>query len=158
MQAAEAADRLVLVAGPGPELIGAILLLSIGFAGLAVGALLLRRGQIAALALIGLFGLVIVAAVVILAVVPARVVVDRAGIEVRIGPFHELRAWAELGDVAVRRGPFGAWLFLQDRVGDPALAATRRLPSRLRLCLGATAFEPRQIEMRIAAWRVAAAR
>jgi hypothetical protein len=147
------ADRIVLVAGPGPEVLAALLILAIAMAGLAVGILMANRGRAEAWSLVGLFGLLALASMLALTHVPTRLVLDRSGAELAFWMLGDRRSWNDIAAVNVRRGHFGAWIsFTGSGRERRVLSLWSRWPG---LFVPDAAIEPHEIAMRIEAWRLA---
>jgi hypothetical protein len=148
-------DRLVLVASVGPETLAALLMLAIGVAGAAVGAIMARRGRVEALSLVGLFGLLILGALFALAHLPARLSIDRNGIDVALWGFRQHRGWHDIAAVDVRRDGFGTWLWFAERPGQSRVPAI--WPPRAgfpdRLAAGRNPSD-RHADRRVAACRI----
>jgi hypothetical protein len=151
------ADRIVLVPGVGPEILAALLLLSIGIAGIAVGILMFRRGRVEALSLTGIFGFVILGALVALLHLPTRLVFDRDGIDLTWWMVREHRGWRELSAIDVANGRLGVWVRWLEQ---PENASALRFlwPPRAGFFVGTSPVEPHQLVMRIEAWRLGAGR
>ena len=146
-------DRLVLIASVGPEALVALLLLAIGIAGTAVGVIMQRRGGAEAWSLAGVFGLIVLAALLALAHLPTRLALGRDGIDVAHFMFRQHRGWHDIAAVDVRRDRFGTWFWFTERPG--ASAGLAIWPSRAGFLVGALPLEPHQLAMRIDAWRLA---
>jgi hypothetical protein len=152
-----AADRIVLVPAIGPEILAALLLLAIGVAGAAVGLVMFRRGRVEALSLSGIFGLVILAALVALFHLPTRLALDRDGVDLGWWLIREHRGWRDIAAVDVARGRLGAWIRVVERP-ESASALSFLWPPRAGFFIGAPPLEPHQLLMRIEAWRLSARR
>ena len=154
-----AADRLVLVAGIGPETVAAILVFAIACIAVPVSLAMARRGHVEAWSLPGLFGLLALAAVYAAAHAPTRLVIDRhAGAEVAFGPLLLTRPWREIGAVEVERGRLGLWMSIA-RAGAPDAAPSLwPFGSALLAPDEAASPHPRTLGMQIEAWRLAAQR
>jgi hypothetical protein len=146
-------DRLVLVPGVGPETLAALLVLVVGVAGAAVGAIMARRGRVEALSLVGLFGLLILGALFALAHLPARLSIDRNGIDVALWGLRQHRGWHDIAAVDVRRDGFGTWFWFAERPGQSRVSAF--WPPRAGFLIGSPPVEIHQIAIRIDAWRLA---
>jgi hypothetical protein len=156
MEPASATDQIVLVAGPGPELLAVLMVLTVSVAGAAVGLIMARRGKVEAWSLVGIFGLLMLGSVVALAHLPTRLALDRNGVELGFWSLREQRAWSDIAAINVRRGRFGLWVSVTTTGGGPKLLSFwSKWPG---LYAPAASFEPRQIAMRIDAWRLAGGR
>ena len=154
----DTAERFVLVAGTPPETLAGLVVLAVGLAGAALGIIMAWWDQRGALRLFFAFSAVIACALYVLAHVPTRLTIDRAGLNVDFGPYAEHWAWGEVGDIAIRRGPLGATLAFTDLRRHASSGAPPWISGRAWLYVGAVEPEPRLIEMQIATWRVATER
>ena len=152
-----AADRIVLVSGIGAEILAVLLLLAIGLAGLAVGLVMFRRGRVEALSLAGIFGFVVLAALVALCHLPTRLAIDREGVDLAWWLVQEHRGWNDIAAVDIRPGRLGAWVRLSERRERGSLLSLV-WPPRAGCFVAALPMEPHQLAMRIEAWRLAGGR
>jgi hypothetical protein len=146
-------DSIVLIAGPGPEAAAPLLVIAIGLVGVLVGVMTARRGRVEGWSLLGIFGLLILGAGLAAAHMPTRLVLDRSGVELAFWGLEDRRAWPEVGAVSVRDGRFGTWVSFARPGGQPPLSLLwSRWPG---LFVRDAEVEPRQVAMRIEAWRLA---
>lgn len=152
-----AADSIVLIAGPGPEVLAALLALAVAAIGALVGVMMARRGRLEAWSLVGVFGLLALGAALVLAYVPTRLVLDRNGVALAFWALRDQRNWTEITGATFRRGaPLGTWVSFVGPGERPLRAALwARWPG---LLVPGTNLDARQIAMRIEAWRLAARR
>jgi hypothetical protein len=149
----ETADSIVLIAEPAPEATVVVLILAIALIGVLVGVMTARRGRVEGWSLVGVFGLVVLGAALALAHMPTRLVLDRDGIELDFWGMSDRRAWPQVAGVNVRRGPLGTWVAFTQPGGTPPLSLLwSRWPG---LFVPDATIEPRQVAMRIEAWRLA---
>jgi hypothetical protein len=146
------ADRIVLIASVGPEILAALLVLAVGVAGTGVGVIMARRGRVEALSLAGVFGLVILGAILALAHLPTRLTIDGEGIDVAFWIFRQHRGWSEIAAIDVRRDRFGIWFRFAERSES---AASSIWPPRAGFFIGSAPVEIHQLVMRVDAWRLA---
>src|SRR5262245_46517247 len=112
-----------------------------------------RRGRPEAWPLDGVFGLIVLAALLALAHLPTRLVLGRDGIDAAFFMFRQHRDWHDIAALDVRRDRFGAWFRFAERKG--ASAGWVIWPSRAGFLLGSLPLEPHQLAMRVEAWRLA---
>jgi hypothetical protein len=151
-----AAERIVLIAGPGPEVLAALLVLMVALMGALVGIMMARRGRVEAWSLVGVFGLVVLGAAMALAYVPTRLALDRNGIALSFWSLHDRRDWQEVSAAVFRRGPLGTWVAFAGPDGRPLRAALwARWPG---LLVPDASVDGRQIALQIETWRLAGKR
>jgi hypothetical protein len=150
-----ATDRLVLIAEPGVEVLVALLLLLIGLLAAFVSTVMALRGRVEGWSLVGVFGLVAIGAVVMLAHMPTRLVFDRQGAEVAYWHWQSRRAWPEFSTVNIQRGWGGLFVRFTPRDGAGRILPWSQWPG---LFVRETPLEPRQVSMRIDAWRMGGAK
>jgi hypothetical protein len=152
MEPGAASDSIVLIAGPGLEVLSALSVLMVAIVGAAVGVEMARRGRVEAWSLVGVFGLVILGAVLVLTHVPTRLVLDRTGAHIAFWVLRDQRPWSEIDALTVRHGRFGLWVSASMRNTDGRVFSLwSRWPG---LFVPESTVEPRQIAMRIDAWRL----
>lgn len=147
------ADSIVLIAGPGPEAAAPLLVLGVALVGALVGVMTARRGRVEGWSLLGIFGLLMLCAALAAAHMPTRLVLDRGGVELAFWGLKDRRAWSEVGAVSLRDSSFGTWVSFTRPGGKPPLSLLwSRWPG---LFVRDADVEPRQLAMRIEAWRLA---
>jgi hypothetical protein len=149
----DSTDRIVLVAGPGPEVLAAILLIAVGLAGFAVTVFLLRRGRAEAWPLTGLFGLLSLFSFALLWHLPTRLSVDRNGVDVRLWFLSGHRDWKDVQVFGVTRNSLGLWIVVSQRSQAGALPISVWAP-RLGFFVANSPVEPGRLVDQVATWRV----
>jgi hypothetical protein len=153
----DSTDRIVLVAGPGLEILAAILLIVVGVAGLAVSVVLVRRGRAEAWPLTVLFALLSLFALAVLWHLPTRLVVDRNGIDVRLWFCSGHRDWKEVEAFGVTKNRLGLWVAIAQRSKAGTVPFSVWAP-RLGFFIARSPVSAERLTDQVAAWRIAAGR
>jgi hypothetical protein len=153
----DSTDRIVLVAGPGPEILAAVLLLAVGLAGFAVSVILLRRGRNEAWSLAALFALLSVFSAVVLWHLPTRFAVGRDGVDVSFWLLSGHRDWNEIEAFGVTKSKLGLWLVVSQRSVKGERPFSLWAP-RMGYFAGGVPVEAGELATKVTAWRAAAKR
>ncbi|MGD9846115.1 MAG: hypothetical protein AB7O60_13690 [Variibacter sp.] len=150
-------ERIVLVAGPGLEILAAILLLVVGVAGLAVSVVLVRRGRAEAWPVAVLFMLLALFALVVLWHLPTRLAVGRDGIDVGLWFCRGHRDWKEVEAFGVTKNRLGLWVAVAQRGKAGAVPLSVWAP-RLGFFIADAPVSAERLTAQVAAWRASAER
>ncbi|MGE0752746.1 MAG: hypothetical protein AB7K64_19405 [Variibacter sp.] len=151
----EQTDRIVLVAGPGPEILAAVLLLAVGVAGFAVSVILLQRKRGEAWPLAVLFAILALFALVALWHVPTGFAVDRKGVDVGFWLFSSHRDWKEVQAFGIGKSKLGLWVVVSQRSSRGGLPISLWAP-RFGYFIGGAPIEAGDLATKVTAWRMAA--
>lgn len=149
------ADQVVLISTWTPEHLAAWLVLSVALLAALFSCAMASRGRVEGWSLVGTFGLVALVAVFALAHMPTYVAFDRSGAEIAFGPLKDRRVWSDFAAVDAER----LWNGVRLRFTPRAEAGRSwRWSAWPGLFIPAVAPEPRDLVMRVEAWRLAAAK
>jgi hypothetical protein len=151
----EQTDRIVLVAGPGPEILAVVLLLAVGVAGFAVSVILLQRKRGEAWSLAVLFAVLSLFALVALWHVPTGFAVDRKGVDVGFWLFSSHRDWKEVQAFGISKSRLGLWVVVSQRSASGGMPVSIWAP-RFGYFIGGAPIEAGELATKVTAWRTAA--
>ncbi|BAT59857.1 hypothetical protein GJW-30_1_02392 [Variibacter gotjawalensis] len=147
------ADHVVLIAGPESTHLVAVLVILVALLAGFASAAMAWRGRVEGWSLLGVFLLIALGAVAVLAHMPTRVAFNRAGAEVSYGPLGDRRPWSDFATVDVERLWGGLRLRFTPRQSGMTLPPWSQWPG---LFVPDAVASPRDLTMRIEAWRLSA--